>query len=410
MSNPPFSSRAHAGLDLQQRFADVEPNVRAFLEEPDRFARIEREAAASPGGPLAGVTLGVKDIIHVDGLPTRAGSLVPPQVLQGAEASCVTKLKQAGAVVVGKTVTTEFAWFAPGPTRNPHNLDYTPGGSSSGSAAAVAAELCDLALGTQTGGSTIRPASFCGVVGFKPTFNRIAIDGVIPFSVDADTVGLFARDLPLVMRAAAVVCNDWQPPNEPPASPVLGIPEGPYLDNAGDEGLALFEAMVDRLTRGGLTVKRVAAMPDHDDIAARHHDMIAAGMADVHRDWIVQYGRLYKPQTRDLIEHGRAVSDERLAESRQGRAKLRGELAALMDEHHLDAWICPASAGVAPRGIDTTGSPVMNVPWTHAQVPAISLPGARDDAGLPMGLQITARHRADETLLAIAAVIAPLLT
>ena len=167
---------------LEARFQEVEPLIEAFVPEPDRFARLRRDAATllerypAPESrpPLFGIAVGVKDIFHVKGFTTRAGSQVSPELLQGPEAAVVTALRNAGALILGKTVTTEFAYFAPGPTRNPHNPAHTPGGSSSGSAAAVAAGLCPLALGTQTIGSIIRPASFCGVVGYKPSYDRVS--------------------------------------------------------------------------------------------------------------------------------------------------------------------------------------------------------------------------------------------
>jgi len=155
--------------------------------------------------------VGIKDIFHVDGFVTRAGTRVPPERFAGPEAASVALLREAGALIAGKTVTTEFAYFEPGPTRNPHNPAHTPGGSSSGSAAAVAAGLCQLALGTQTIGSVIRPAAFCGVVGFKPSFGRIPTSGLVYFSRTIDHVGLFTQDLDGMELAASVLCRDWQP-------------------------------------------------------------------------------------------------------------------------------------------------------------------------------------------------------
>ncbi|MEP7357446.1 MAG: amidase, partial [Anaerolineales bacterium] len=175
---------------LEARFADVEPSIHAFMPGIERFARLRGEAEAlekrwpAPAGrpPLFGVAVGVKDIMRVDGLPTTAGSQLPPEEFEGPESACVSLLRAAGALMVGKTVSTEFAYFGPGPTRNPRNIDHTPGGSSSGSAAAVAAGLAPLTLGTQTVGSLIRPAAFCGVVGYKPSYDRISKKDVIPLS------------------------------------------------------------------------------------------------------------------------------------------------------------------------------------------------------------------------------------
>ncbi len=207
----PIVSALRSGeLDLQRyidetcdRIDALEPQLQALLPEPDRRQRLHNEATAlqqqwpEPGNrpPLYGVLTGIKDVFRVDGFPTHAGSQLPPELFTGPEATCVTRLRNAGVLILGKTVTTEFAWAEPGPTRNPHHLEHTPGGSSSGSAAAVAAGFCSLALGTQTIGSTIRPASFCGIVGFKPSYGRIPTDGLILFSKSVDTVGIFTQDV-----------------------------------------------------------------------------------------------------------------------------------------------------------------------------------------------------------------------
>src|SRR5512138_1003056 len=202
-------------FQLESAFAVREPAIHAFIPEAGRFNRLRREAQSITGvppgpassGPLFGRLVGVKDIFRVDGFATRAGSHLPADEFQGAEAESVTRLKNAGILILGKTVTTEFAYFTPGPTRNPHNLNHTPGGSSSGSAAAVAAGLCDLALGTQTIGSIIRPAAFCGVIGFKPTYDRISRAGVIPLSPSLDHVGFFASDLEIANAAAQALVS-----------------------------------------------------------------------------------------------------------------------------------------------------------------------------------------------------------
>ncbi len=222
--------------DLCDRIEAVEPHIASLLPEPGRRERLLREArdlearepdpAARP--PLYGALVGVKDIIHVDGFVTRAGSAVPPELFAGPEAACIAPLRAAGALIVGKTVTTEFAGFEQNGTRNPHNPAHTPGGSSSGSAAAVAAGLCVLALGSQTVGSVIRPAAFCGVVGYKPTYNRIPTQGIVYYSESVDTVGLFTQDVAGMALAASVLCREWQPAHAD-RRPVLAVPEGAYL-------------------------------------------------------------------------------------------------------------------------------------------------------------------------------------
>ena len=200
------------------RIAKTDPILEAMLPEPDRLERLRAEAIAlaekypDPDNrpPLYGLLVAVKDIFHVSGFVTRAGTVVPPELFAGSEAEMVVKLKEAGALILGKSVTTEFAYFEPGPTRNPRNPDHTPGGSSSGSAAAVAAGYCALALGTQTIGSVTRPAAFCGIVGFKPTLDRLPTAGLIYFSRTIDHVGLFTQDVDGMALAAASLCRGWR--------------------------------------------------------------------------------------------------------------------------------------------------------------------------------------------------------
>lgn len=393
---------------LQARFDAREPEVLAFLPEQDRFERLRRQAtdlearfpepASRP--PLYGVAVGVKDIFHAEGFATQAGSRLPVNILRGPEAASVTALKNAGVLLLGKTVTTEFAYFAPGPTRNPHNPAHTPGGSSSGSAAAVGAGLCPLALGTQTIGSVIRPASFCGVVGFKPTYGRIPAEGVIPLSLSLDHVGFFTPDVAGAGLAASILLDGWQDAPPPRDRPVLGIPEGPYLERASATGLDHFRRTVDRLAAAGFDLRPVQAMPDFDDIYQRHNALTAAEAARFHAAWFERYAGLYHPKTADLLQRGQSVSDEALETYRAGRDVLYRHLAALMDEHGLDAWICPAAVGPAPFGLDSTGDPVMNLPWTQAGMPALNLPAGLAAGGLPLGLQVVARRQADEHLLA----------
>ena len=382
--------------ELEKAFAEREPQVRAFIPEANRFARLRVEAheleerfpdpAARP--PLYGIPIGIKDIFRVDGFETGGGSRLPPSVLAGSQAASVSRLQEAGALILGKTVSTEFAYFAPGPTRNPHDLKRTPGGSSSGSAAGVAAGLCPLALGTQTIGSICRPASYCGVVGFKPSYGAVSTEGVIPLSQSLDHVGWFTRNLALSLQVAEISGLNVSPIEKEVA--VVGVPEGPYLDRTG-VGLDLFRAACKRLeASAAVDVRYVDAFPDFDEIARRHRLIVAAECAAVHEDWFLRFGELYDSRTAELILEGQAVSAGQLEAALAGREKLRTELADLMHEHGLDAWLSPASQGPAPLGLDSTGDPIMNLPWTHAGVPAVSIPMLRSLEGLPMGLQISA--------------------
>jgi len=395
---------------LGTRFAEHEDDIRSFLAEDGRLERLlyqvtrleERYPEPASRPPLFGVPIGVKDIFHVDGFDTHAGSRLPAAELAGPQSDAVTTLEAAGAIVLGKTVTTEFAYFAPGATRNPHDTERTPGGSSSGSAAAVAAGLCPLALGTQTIGSIGRPASYCGIVGFKPSYDRVSTDGVIPLAPSLDHIGCFTRDVAGARLAAGLLCRDWRSEASNDRPPVLGIPEGPYLSHASAGALAGFRSSVDALERAGYDVRGVAALSDFEAIDSRHRLLVAAEAARVHADWYERYGDLYAPKTVELIERGLPVGDHQLAKLRDGRERLRMQLDEQMTSHGVDLWLSPAAPGPALLGLESTGDPVMNLPWTHAGVPTISLPAWETD-GLPMGLQVAGRFDADEELLAWAA-------
>lgn len=396
--------------EWEARFAEREPTVRAYVGEPGRSERLRREAAAlearGVAAPLFGLLLGVKDIFHADGLPTRAGSSLPLAELGGAQGPCVAALRAAGALVLGKTVTTEFAYFASGPTRNPAALDRTPGGSSSGSAAAVAAGLADLALGTQTIGSIGRPAAYCGIAGFKPSYDRISRAGVIPLAPSADHVGFFARDVATIVLSASIAIPDWRPRGAPPRAARVGVPAGRYLEKASIEGREHLERACRRLTSHGVEVVEVAAMDDFAAIDSRHRRLVAAEAAEVHAVWYARYRERYHGKTAELIERGKSVSREELERARAGGLALRAELETAMDRAGLDLWISPPAVGPAPLGLGSTGDPVMNLPWTHAGMPTLVLPAGRSRDGLPMGLQLAARFGADEELLAWAAPLA----
>jgi len=404
-------SYIHETCDRIDRF---EPEIHALLPEPDRRSRLLQEAKElahrfpDPGKrpSLYGILVGVKDIFRVDGFPTRAGSQLPAEEFAGPEATCVTRLKQAGALVLGKTVTTEFAYFEPGPTRNPHNTRHTPGGSSSGSAAAVAGGLCQLALGTQTIGSIIRPAAFCGILGFKPSFGRIPTDGLIVFSHSADHVGFFTQDIAGLRLAAAILCDRWEPPTTSAATqdtlPVLGIPVGAYLQQTSPEGLAAFEAHVARLEQDGYRVKRIPAFDDIAAINQRHRRLTAAEAAHEHVEWFATYQNVYRPKTEEIILSGQTIPADEITACRAGQHHLRQHLTELRQEHALDAWICPSAPGDAPSGLESTGNPDMNLPWTHAGLPAVTVPSGTSQHGLPFGLQIVGDFMRDEDLLNIA--------
>ena len=392
--------------EICDRIEAVEPTIQAFLPESNRRARLLAEAAALQARfpdprdrpPLYGVVVGVKDVFTVDGFPTRAGSQLPVELFVGQEATCVTSLRRAGALIAAKTISTEFAYFEPGPTRNPHNPNHTPGGSSSGSAAAVAAGFCPLAIGTQTIGSTIRPAAFCGIIGFKPTYGRIPTAGLIVCSVSLDTVGFFTQDIAGTALVASILCQGWQN-STLERLPVLGVPDGPYLAQTTPEALAAFEGQLTQLQKAGYTVRRIQALTDIEAVNRRHTRLVFAEMARVHHSWFAQYETLYRPRTASALREGQQVSEAELATCRASREHLRAELETSMKQEGVDLWVSPAAPGPAPEGITSTGNPLMNLPWTHSGMPAITLPSGHAPNGLPRGLQFVAATMADEKLI-----------
>ncbi|MCL5428416.1 MAG: amidase [Chloroflexi bacterium] len=393
--------------ELEALYNKKEPSVHAFLPEAARFKRLRQEASVlqrrhpyqEQRPPLYGLLLGIKDIFHADGFPTRAGSNLPSHELKGKEASCVTQLKKAGMLIAGKTVTTEFAYFAPGPTRNPNNTRHTPGGSSSGSAAAIAAGLVDLALGTQTIGSVIRPASYCGVVGFKPSYGRISTDGVIPLAPSLDHVGLFSRVVEGIAHAIPVLFSEWRSPSPTKAKPFLAIPSGDYLAHANREMLDHFENSVERLKAAGYWIKKLNPFKDFASVVERHNLILAAEAAQVHAAWFETYRHLYHHKIAALIEKGQKLSEALLTQARFEARQFRLDLSTVMDIHGIDVWLSPAATRAAPHGLASTGDPVMNLPWTQAGFPTLGLSSGTNQAGLPLGLQFTAGFNRDEDLL-----------
>ena len=390
-----------------QRSAEVNPQIRAVLPDPRLRERLAAEAAAlrerwpdpSDRPPLFGALALVKDIFNVDRMPTRAGSAVPPESFSGREADAVERLRRAGAIILGKTVTTEFAYFAPGATANPHNREHTPGGSSSGSAAAVAAGIGSVALGSQTVGSVIRPASFCGVVGYKPSFDRIPSGGMLYFSRSVDHVGFFTAAAADARLAASALLLGWRAGEDQEAGrPRIGIPRGPYLEQADGVMLELLDHAAARLSERGFDVQLAPTLGDIAEINQRHNRLTAYEFAVEHEQRYARYGAMFRHESATLYERGCKIDRAAAEQGRAGRIQLRQQLHERMDRAQIDLWLCPAAVGPAPRGLASTGDPAMNLPWTHAGMPVISLPHGEAD-GLPLGFQLVGRFGKDEALL-----------
>ncbi|WP_254525693.1 amidase [Natrinema caseinilyticum] len=399
---------------IRRRTEKREPDVHAFVDEPDQWARVERERTEierihgetyGERPPLYGVPVGVKDLFHARELETRAGTDLPPEALTRPEGGAVSALRAAGTIVLGKTVTTEFGYYDPGPTRNPRDLERTPGGSSSGSAAAVAAGMCPLALGTQTVGSIVRPAAFCGIVGLKPSHGRISSEGVLPMAPSVDHVGYFTATVADATFVAPLLYEDWTA-NADPGTPTLGVPADAYLEKASESGRRHFRAQCNRLEEAGVEIRRVPnALSEIDAIIERHQTLVEAEASLSHYELFEEYGDRYSETISELVTSGRTVDSGSLGGARTKRLELRRELDALLDDHGIDVWVSPAAPGPAPKGIDDTGDPVMNLPWTHTGLPAVTVPVSETDGGLPLGLQCTARFGDDERLLAWADII-----
>jgi len=397
---------------LLERINELDPVLRVFEDGPPDAARVLADCADlakrwPPGGrpPLFGLPVGIKAIIRVAGRRIRCGSLLPADLFDGEEADLVRRLREAGAIILGHTASTEFAHAEPGPTCNPHHCGHTPGGSSSGSAAGVAAGFFSLGVGTQTIGSTIRPASYCGVAGFKPSYGRLPADGIIPFSPSVDTPGLFAatpQELAVVMAA---LDPQWRQ-CAPPRTLRLALPEGPYLRCAQPQTTSRLrnrmEAVAARLEKQGyrLDIVELPCLEDMDDLRARHELLSAAEAAQVHREWFARFEPLYRPRTVELIQRGQRAAATDVENARASRLELRQRLHGLMREHEVDCWCCPSSVGEADLGLHGTGSPIMNLPWNHAGLPCLSLPLGRGEQGLPLGVQLVGDFGKDEELLA----------
>ena len=392
-----------AALDRLDRF---DARVRGFLPEPDRRERVHAAADAliarypdgAPKPPLYGVLVGVKDIFAVDGLPTRAGSAIPPEEWVMPQGPAVTRLIEAGAIVLGKTVSTEFAYFDPGATTNPHNALHTPGGSSSGSGASVASGYVPLAIGSQTVGSVLRPAAYVGVVGYKGSYDRVPTDGAVAYSRSVDHVGWFTHDVAGARLVAGVMYDDWRDVETPNALPVVGVPVGRYLEQLQPAALDSFEATIAALEARGLTVRRVPFLEDIAGINARHRAIATAEFGDTHAERFVRWGSMFRAASAALFDAAQRVTPEARAEGFASRLELRARIDAASERHGIDVWASMPALGPAPLGLTSTGDPVMCVPWTHAGVPDITLPAGTID-GLPAGLQLAGRFGRDEEFL-----------
>lgn len=414
-----LSSRALTEACLA-RIAAREPAVRAWrcldpvyaLAQADRCDALQR--AGRPLGPLHGVPVGIKDIFDTEDMPTENGTPLCAGRRPARDAAAVSRLRSAGAVILGKTVTTELAVYHPGETRNPHDLDRTPGGSSSGSAAAVADRMCPVALGSQTNGSVIRPASFCGVVGYKPTYGLISRAGVLAQSRPLDHVGLFAREITDIALLGDVLAGfDQQDPDtrmgaaprlleavtaDAPRTVRLACVRTPVWSSAEASTQKAFGRLVKDL---GEHITAVPLPEPFDHAHDAHKTIMEADLA-------LSFGALWErgrdqisPTLQAMIERGQRVTAVEYHRAMARAAALRRSLESWFERH--DALLTPAAPGEAPLGLQQTGSPVFCTIWTLLGLPAVSLPLLRGPAGLPLGVQLVGWWGEDARLLRSAA-------
>ncbi len=368
----------------------------------DADAFLAAAEAGPASGPLAGVPVAVKDIFDTADMPTEAGSPLWAGRRPMRDAACVAAMRAAGAVVMGKTVTTEFAFAHPGPTRNPYDPSRTPGGSSSGSAAAVAAGVAPLAIGSQTAGSIVRPAAFCGVVGYKPSFGRINRSGCLSFSESLDTVGVFARTVSDAWLLAEVLAGSARPTLPAPLRrlPRIGLCRTPQWERAAPESRAAFAAAASAIERAGGTVVPLEVGPPHQDLQTVHLQVMAYEAARaLAPEWRTGRAGL-SDKLAALVEEGRSIDVEVHRRNLASAAVARAAWAA--DLVDLDAALTPSAVGQAPAGLDSTGDAVFNRVWTLLRGPCLNLPAGRGPDGLPIGVQLVGKRWDDQSFIGTA--------
>lgn len=386
-----------------ERIGAREAQVGAWIHLDPQQALAEARARdrEAPRGPLHGVPIGLKDIIDTADMPTGYGSPIYDGFRPSRDARCVEQLRAAGAVILGKTVTAEFATYHPGKTANPRALGHTPGGSSSGSAAAVADFHAPCAVGTQTAGSIIRPASFCGVIGYKPTFDAFAYQGLHPLAPSLDTLGLFVRsfaDLAPLRRVLSLA---------PPARALGGAGEraprigfcrtGQWL-RADAAMRAALEQCAEDLARAGAEVVDIELAPAFTDLVAAQTLVFAAEAARGLEKESREHPGLLSPQLAALLEQGRRFTPAMELAAHQQARQCRAELDAIFAT--VDVLLTPSCLGEAPAGLGNTGDPLFNRIWTMLHVPCVTYPIGTGPLGLPLGAQVVGPHGADDALIA----------
>jgi Asp-tRNA(Asn)/Glu-tRNA(Gln) amidotransferase A subunit family amidase len=380
------------------RIAEREGGVRAFAWFDPAMAR--RAAATARPGKLHGLPIGIKDVLDTADMPSEYGSPIWRGWQPRADCAAVAWARAVGAVAIGKTVTTEFATRKPGPTGNPYNLQHTPGGSSSGSAAGVADGFFPLAYGTQTAGSVLRPAAYCGVVGYKPTFGMINRHGMKLMSESLDTVGVMARSVAdCALFAGAVTGRDLDDPDvRPDRAPRIGICRSPAWDKALPETQSLLPRVASALGRAGASVVERELSPGVAAIAEAH-PIVTNSESGRALGWELANAREQISEgLRERLDFGLSQTEVAVADAHAVFDRAQREFPACMEG--LDALVTPSAPGQAPAGLEWTGDPVFNLIWTSLHVPCVTVPAGSGPDGLPLGIQIVTRIGEDRQALA----------
>jgi aspartyl-tRNA(Asn)/glutamyl-tRNA(Gln) amidotransferase subunit A len=385
------------------RALDGELKAWAHVDGAGALATARERAAEARArrlrGVLHGVPVGVKDIFDVAGMPTTGGARAFAHTHPTLDAAAVARIRAAGAIVIGKTVTTEFAYRDPAATRNPWSHEHTPGGSSAGSAAAVAARMVPAALGSQTVGSVLRPAAYCGVVGFKGTHGLVPVAGVIPLAWSLDHVGVLTRSVDDAALAMSVMAGR-KPAESVVSAPRLAI--APELSaRASRETAAHLEAVADAFARAGATVSKIEMPPSFRELAAAGLTVLEAEAAAYHQPAFARHADDYSPEMRNLVEAGLRVSATTYVRANRARLAFREDVMPLLAAH--DALLSPTAPTPAPAGLGSTGDGSLCAPWSNAGVPAITLPSGIASSGLPHAIQLVQAAGASSRLFAVAA-------
>jgi Asp-tRNA(Asn)/Glu-tRNA(Gln) amidotransferase A subunit family amidase len=391
--------------DCIERISEREPAVHAwtFLDVDAAMRCARLLDSRPPSGLLHGLPIAVKDLFDTFDMPTAYGSPIYAGHRPASDAVSVALAREAGAIVVGKTVTTEFATFHPGPTCNPHNARHTPGGSSSGSAAAVADWMVPLAFGSQTAGSIVRPAAYCGVVGYKPTFGTVSRVGVKTISDTLDTIGGFARSVQdVALFVAALTGRRALMIDGPPAgAPRIGLATTHEWDRAEPETIALFEDAQTRLRACGASVRDIALPPPFAGLARAQTAIMVREVAQSLSHERLAHREALSAAMIAMIEAGLAVSHEEYDAARSLARKCRAMLPEVFAD--VDVLVAPSTTGEAPLGTAATGDPLFNRIWTLLHVPCVHVPLAHGPRGLPIGVTVVGNLDCDRTTLLAAA-------